>query len=91
MLLVHGLIHLDLPEAHSLKGRRAVVNSLKERLKKMNCSLLDISGSYAREADLAFAYLAPDAREAARYRESIERTIEHHFPELEWSLDYEEI
>ena len=91
MLLVHGVIHLDLPEVHSLKGRRAVLNSLKDRLKRRNLSLLDLSGEYVCEADLAFACLVHDAREAARCRESIERLLERHFPELEWMLEYEEL
>lgn len=91
MILVHGIIRFDLPQLHSLKERRAILNGIKERLKRQNLSLLDLSGEYVREADLAFAYLAHDARQAARYRESIERLLQRHFPELEWTLEYEEL
>ena len=91
MILVHGVIHLELPHVQSLKGRRAVLNSLKERLRRMNLSLLDLSGEYAHEADLAFAYLAHDVRQSAQYRESIERVLERYFGEYEYSVDYEEL
>ena len=91
MILVHGVIHLELPGVHSLKGRRSVLNSMKERLKRMNLSILDLSGEYVREADLAFAFLAHDARQAAQYRESIEKLLERYFGEYEYEIDYEEL
>ncbi|WP_457606308.1 DUF503 family protein [Nitratifractor sp.] len=90
MILVHGVLHLELPEAHSLKGRRRVVNALKERLRRMNLSVIDLSGAYVREADLAFAYLAHDTRQAAQIRESIEGVMERHFPEYESEIEFEE-
>ena len=90
MILVHGILRLELPEVHSLKGRRQIVHSLKERLKAFNISVLDISGEYVREAELALAWLAHDSRQAAQIRQSVERTMERHFPELFWELEVEE-
>ena len=91
MILCNCHLHLELPEVHSLKGRRAVLNSLKEKLKKFNVSLLDISGEYAKEADVAFVFLSHDARAAAQYREEVESMLHRNFPEYYYELEYEEI
>lgn len=81
----------ELHEVHSLKGRRSVLNSLKEKLKKFNVSLLDISGEYAKEADIAFVFLSHNARSAAQYREEVESMLERNFSEYFYELEYEEI
>jgi uncharacterized protein YlxP (DUF503 family) len=91
MILAQAILHLELPEVHSLKGRRSVVNSLKDRLKAFNISLLDISGSYVKEADIALAWLAHDARQSAQIRQSVERLLERHFGEYLWDLELEEL
>jgi hypothetical protein len=82
---------MELPEVHSLKGRRSVLNSLKEKLKKFNVSLLDISGEYAKEADIAFVFLSHNARRAAQYREEVESMLERNFSEYFYELEYEEV
>ena len=91
MVLSHAVIRLELPEAHSLKGRRRVVHSLKERLKAFNISVLDISGSYIREAEIALAWLAHDTRQSAQIRQSVERLLDRYYGEYPWELEYEEI
>ncbi|ADV46754.1 DUF503 domain-containing protein [Nitratifractor salsuginis] len=91
MILAQAIIHLELPEVHTLKGRRSVINSLKDRLKAFNISVLDISGSYAKEADIALAWLAHDARQSAQIRQSVERVLERHFGEYLWDLEFEEL
>ena len=91
MLICHCDLHLELPHAHSLKGRRSVVNGVKERLKAFNVSVMDVSGEYPKEADIVFVFLSPDARSAAQYRERIERMLEQHFPEHRYELTYEEL
>jgi len=91
MILAQAILHLELPEVHSLKGRRSVVNSLKDRLKAFNLSVLDISGSYVKEADIALAWLAHDARQSAQIRQSVERILERHFGEYLWDLEVEEL
>lgn len=82
---------MELPEVHSLKGRRSVLNSLKEKLKKFNVSLLDISSEYAKEADIAFVFLSHNARSTAQYREEIESMLERNFSEYYYELEYEEV
>ena len=91
MIICYCTLHLDLPEARSLKGRRSVTNGVKERLKAFNVSVMDVSGAYPKEADIAFVFLSPDARAAAQYRDGIERMLERHFPELSAELAYEEL
>jgi len=91
MLICNCHIHIELPEVHSLKGRRSVLNSLKEKLKKFNVSFLDVSGEYAKEADIAFVFLSHDAKSAAQYREQIESMLERNFSEYYYGVEYEEI
>lgn len=91
MILCHCTLHLELPHVHSLKGRRSITNSIKERLKTFNLSVMDISGEYPKEADIAFVFLTPDARSAAQYRDRIEKMLERNFSEFHYELEYEEI
>ncbi len=91
MILAQAFLHLELPHISSLKGRRQVLSSLKERLRKLNLSVIDLSGEYVREADLAIAWLAHDPRQSAQVRQSIEGILQRHFPELEYDLEWEEI
>jgi uncharacterized protein YlxP (DUF503 family) len=91
MIICNCIIHLELPEIVSLKGRRAVTNSLKEKLKKFNVSVLDVSGEYAKEADIAFAYLSPNALTSTQYRDKIENMIQRNFSEFMFDIEYEEI
>ncbi len=91
MILCNCLLHFDLPHVSSLKGRRAVTNAVKEKLKQFNLSVMDISGEYAKEADIAFVFLAPDAMRSAQYRDRIEKMLERYFGEFEFELSYEEL
>ena len=89
MTLTYADLAIELPFAFSKKGRRAVTESLKERLKKMNCSVLDLSGEYPKEAHLAIAFLALDEQSAHTKIEIIERMMESRFPDLQADLTYE--
>jgi len=91
MILCNCILHMELPYIHSLKGRRSVTNSVKEKLKALNVSVLDVSGEYAKEADIAFVFLSPNALSAAQYREKVEKMLENHFSEYDFTLEYEEI
>ncbi|WP_345973566.1 DUF503 domain-containing protein [Sulfurimonas diazotrophicus] len=91
MIICHCDLHFELPYAHSLKGRRSIVNSIRERLKSFNVSVMDISGEYPKEADIAVVFLSPTARAAAQYRDAIEQMLERHFPELQYTMAYEEL
>ncbi|MHC3994331.1 DUF503 domain-containing protein [Thiomicrolovo sp. ZZH C-3] len=89
MLICHCYLHFELPHVHSLKGRRSVMNGIKERLKAFNVSVMDVSGEYPKEGDIAFVFLSADARTAAQYRDAVEQMLERHFPELTYTLEYE--
>lgn len=89
MIITNMLITFDLPYVQSLKGRRSVLNSLKERLKKFNLSVLDMSGEYAKEGSLAVVYLSPSELHATQYLQEIEKALERHAPEIEFSVTYD--
>jgi len=91
MIICNCILHIELPYVQSLKGRRSVTNSIKEKLKAFNLSVLDVSGEYAKEADIAFVFLSQDSLGAAQYREKIEKMLERNFSEYYFELEYEEI
>ncbi len=91
MIICNCVIHLDLYDVASLKGRRSVTNKLKEKLKTFNVSVMDISSEYPKEADIAFVFLSSNALESARYREKIENSLVALLPEYPIELDYEEL
>jgi hypothetical protein len=64
---------------------------MKEKLKAFNLSVMDISGEYAKEADIAFVFLSPNSLKSAQYREKIEQMLERNFSEYHFEMDYEEI
>ena len=91
MIIKSCIIHLNLPYVSGKKGRRAIINSIKERLKKLNISILDISSEYVKEADIAICYLSPNQKESAKYLEKIELILDRDAYEYEWEIDCEEI
>lgn len=91
MIICNCILHIDLPYVQSLKGRRSVTNSMKEKLRSFNVSVLDLSGEYAKEADIAFVFLSPNSLTSAQYREKIEKILERNFSEHHFDLEYEEI
>jgi len=91
MFLIYGEIHLHCPYIESLKGRRRVLNSIKDRLKKMNISILDISREYSKEGDLAFVFLSPNAKEKENYKRKVEAILDTYIDSCEYEIEYEEI
>ena len=91
MILAYIQITIDLPYIHSLKGRRKILNSIKERLKKGNFSILDISGEYAKEASIAVALLTHNNKDLQKSLEFIESILDRFAGEIEYSLEYEVI
>jgi len=70
-------IFIHLPYAQSLKGRRKIVHSIKEKLKKYNLSILDLSREYIKEAEMAIAFLATNKKEISKKIDKIESTLEN--------------
>ena len=91
MVISYATIRLELPYIESIKGRRRIVNSIKDRLKQFNISILDISSEYAKEAEIALAWLSHDKRQSAQIRQSIERVLDSNFGEIIWDMEIEEM
>ena len=89
MVILNAYIDMNLPFAQNLKGRRAVLNSIKEKLKKFNLSLLDISGEYPKEATIAIIFLAANETSVQQQIQKIEEVLERYFPEVEFDISYE--
>ena len=89
MTIANVLIRIELPQVHSLKGRRSVLNRIKDALKKMNVSVIDVSSEYAKEGELAVVYAAANEKLCAQVLQSIEALLEQRFPELECEVDFE--
>jgi len=89
MTLTYATLRVDLPFVSSKKGRRAIINSIKERLSRLNCSLLDISGEYPKEAEIAISFLSFNEQSAISKIEKIETLLETKFPDIETTLTYD--
>ncbi len=89
MLVVRTLLHLALPYVHSLKGRRAILNSIKERFKRFNMAVADLSGEYPKEALIALLFFAADRDEMERKISHIEEILARFGGEIEYDIEYE--
>ncbi|SMC09543.1 DUF503 family protein [Nitratiruptor tergarcus] len=89
MLIVHLLITLDLPYITSLKGRRKILNSLKEKLKHQNMAVTDVSGEYAKEASLALLFFAKNENEAHKKIEKVRNLLDNYMSDIEYTISYE--
>ena len=89
MVIVNLIIDFELLFVFSLKERRKIVNSIKDKLKKFNISILDISGEYPKEASIAIAFLAHNEKQAGEIKKKIEGFLFKNFPEIEFMFDYE--
>ncbi len=89
MIIGNLLIRIELPYVESLKGRRSVTNRIKEALKKLNVSVLDVSSEYPKEAELAVVCAAANEKLAAQILQSIETLLEQRFPELQCEVESE--
>ncbi len=89
MTILNGYIDMKMAFVSSLKGRRAILNAIKERLKKFNISQLDLSGEYSKEASIAIITLTANEIRAQQQIQKIESLLESSFPEVEFEISYE--
>ena len=89
MVIGNVFIRIDLPYVESLKGRRSVLNGIKDSLKKLNVSVLDISSEYAKEAELAVVYAAANEKLCNQIFQTIEQILEQRYPELQCDIELE--
>ena len=89
MLVAVVHITFELPEVCGLKERRKYLNSIKERLRNFNVSVLDISKEYPREGELALSFLALSEVDIQKKVQNIEEMLQKRYPEIEFDLDVE--
>jgi len=89
VVIVNLIADFELPFVFSLKERRKILNSIKDKLKKFNVSILDISGEYPKEASVAIVYAAHNEKQAGEIRKKIENFLFKNFPEIEFYFDIE--
>ena len=89
MIIVNMIVDFELPFVFSLKERRKVLNSLKDKLKKFNISILDISSEYPKEGSVAIVFAVHNEKQAIQVREKIESFLYKNFPEIEFFFDVE--
>jgi uncharacterized protein YlxP (DUF503 family) len=89
MTILNGYIDMKMAFVSSLKGRRAILNAIKEKLKKFNISQLDVSGEYPKEASVAIIMLTANETQAQQQIQKIESVLERSFPEVEFEISYE--
>ena len=89
MVIVNMISDFDLPFVFSLKERRKIINSIKDKLKKFNVSILDISGEYPKEASIAIVFAAHNEKQASEIQRKIEDFLYKNFPEIEFYFDVE--
>ena len=87
MVIVNMISDFDLPFVFSLKERRKIINSIKDKLKKFNISVLDISGEYPKEGSIAIVFAAHNEKQAAEIQRKIENFLYKNFPEIEFYFD----
>jgi uncharacterized protein YlxP (DUF503 family) len=91
MFIVNMQVSFNLPYVNGLKGRRKIINSIKDRLRRQNLSTLDISGEYVKEAELAICFLAIDQKAISQKIQTIESILYRGSEEFEFEIDYEVI
>jgi uncharacterized protein YlxP (DUF503 family) len=87
MVIVNMIADFDLPFVFSLKERRKIISSIKDKLKKFNLSIIDISGEYPKEASIAIVFAAHNEKQAGEIRKKIEDFLYRNFPEIEFYFD----
>ena len=87
MVIVNLIADFDLPFVFSLKERRKIVNSIKDKLKKFNVSIIDISGEYPKEASIAIVFASHNEKLARETQRRIEEFLYKNFPEIEFYFD----
>ena len=84
--MVIGSIVLDLyiPHAGSLKEKRMVVRSLKEKLKsKFNVSVSEVGNQDLwQSANIAVVFVSPEKRQTEKIMQSIINFVETNFPDI---------
>lgn len=90
-MITIGEINLTLPFVHSKKERRAIINHIVDKLKRLNISLLDSSGEYPHEALIAFTFIRSNKMNSDNVIFKIEDIILERVPEDSFTIEFEAI
>lgn len=87
-----GVVKVDLfiPHSHSLKERRSVVTSLRERLKKMNASVAEVGETELwQRASLGLAFVSDSAEYLDRAIQDARNLVESEYRAqiIAWDAD----
>ncbi len=86
-----GEINLTLPFVQSKKERRAIINHIVDKLKRLNISLVDTSGEYPHEALIVFTYIRSDKLSSDNTIVNMEDIILERVPEDCFTIEFEVI
>ncbi len=90
-MITIGQINLTLPFVRSKKERRAIINHIVDKLKRLNISLIDISGEYSHEALIAFTFIRSGKLTSDNTIAKIEDIILERVPEDSFAIEFEVI
>lgn len=90
-MITIGEINLTLPFVHSKKERRAIINHIVDKLKRLNISLLDSSGEYPHEALIVFTFIRSNKMNSDNAIVKIEDIILERVPEDSFTIEFEAI
>ncbi len=88
-MITIGEINLTLPFVHSKKERRAIINHIIDKLKRLNISILDSSGEYPHEVLIAFTFIRSDKLNSDKTIVRIEDIILERVPEDSCTIEFE--
>jgi len=90
-MITIGEINLTLPFVHSKKERRAIINHIVDKLRRLNISLLDSSGEYPHEALIVFTFIRSGKLSSDNTIVKIEDIILERVPEDHFTVEFEVI
>ena len=91
MVITSIVVDFEMLDATSLKDRRKVINSIRDKLKKFNISFLDISREYPKEASFAICYITHNEAMAKEIKQKIDSFLYKNFPQYQFNFDEEYI
>ncbi len=91
MVITSIVVDFEMMDALSLKDRRKVLNSIRDRLKKFNISFLDLSREYPKEVSFAVCYITHNEAMAKEIKQKIEDFLYKCFPQYQFNFDEEYI
>jgi len=84
-----GSIDLTLPFVNSKKERRAILNTIVDKLKNNNISIMDSSGEYPHEGVIMFSFVRAEEGSIKRTIEKMEDMLFEILSDDNFEINYE--